>query len=630
MQHERNFSSLSLLGAQDLVDLPVDSLEEARAATDAARSAFALEVADKGEDVARIYSPALAELDRLSTLRGNATPTTGPAGQPVQPGGGGLLPRVPELVTDLADRNSELVTEVEDHDLRRGVQLIDMSSREIDYIARFVRLGLLGSVTGDRGDRLALGDQRHLDGRHGVAEQPLLDPRPGAGPYEAAGDELEVESDATGIIQMGPEIIATGVVNVPAMLEGISLEDDESYYGFLSDVSSIVQARADHLNEVAAARSRWYIAAAALVVAAALIAILAVSRSIVGPLKDLTRQSMAMAEKHLPAAVRSVLDAPVGDDVQVPHLAPVTVRSSDEVADVAETLNTVQTAALDLAVDQAMLRRNVADAFVNLARRNQNLIARQLDFITELERNETRTTTLENLFRLDHHATRMRRNAESLLVLAGVEGSRKWGAPVNLTDVVRAAVGEVEDFRRVIITTMDGASVVGSVASDLAHLLAELIENAPSSSPPQRTVEINGRAQDGYLLLIVDDGIGMPCDELAAANERLEFGAPRTIARPATWATTWPAAWPAGTGSRCACTRHRAPASRRRSRCPPGCWPARCRPRCPVPAARARRSRSRGAGRAAGPADPRAAAAAAPAASLTTLPGGRLRRPPPL
>jgi signal transduction histidine kinase len=330
---------------------------------------------------------------------------------------------------------------------------------------------------------------------------------------------------------MGPQIIATGVVNVPAMLDGISLEDDESYYGFLSDVSGIVQARADHLNEVAAARSRWYIAAAALVVAAALIAILAVSRSIVGPLKDLTRQSMAMAEKHLPAAVRSVLDAPVGDDVQVPHLAPVTVRSSDEVADVAETLNTVQTAALDLAVDQAMLRRNVADAFVNLARRNQNLIARQLDFITELERNETRTTTLENLFRLDHHATRMRRNAESLLVLAGVEGSRKWGAPVNLTDVVRAAVGEVEDFRRVIITTMDGASVVGSVASDLAHLLAELIENALQFSPPQRTVEINGRAQrDGYLLLIVDDGIGMPRDELAAANERLEFGAPKTIA----------------------------------------------------------------------------------------------------
>ena len=330
---------------------------------------------------------------------------------------------------------------------------------------------------------------------------------------------------------MGPQIIETGVVDVPAMLEGISLEDDESYYGFVSDVSGIVRARADDLNAAAAARSRWYIATALLVVAAAVVAILAVSRSIVRPLKELTRQSIAMAEDHLPNAVRKVLDAPVGEDVEVPDLAPVTVSSRDEVADVADTLNRVQTAALDLAVDQAMLRRNVADAFVNLARRNQNLIARQLDFITELERNETRTTTLENLFRLDHHATRMRRNAESLLVLAGVEGSRKWGGPVNLTDVVRAAVGEVEDFKRVVITTMDGAAVVGSVASDLAHLLAELIENALQFSPPERTVEINGRSRGGgYLLLVVDDGMGMTREELAAANERLEFGAPQTIA----------------------------------------------------------------------------------------------------
>ena len=310
-----------------------------------------------------------------------------------------------ELVTSLADRNSQLVTEIEDHDLRRGVQLIDMSSREIDHIARFVRLGLLGAVTGDR--RLAdppeiaeasMAITASLNNHYAILD--LARDR-----YAAAGDELEIESAATGIIEMGPEIIETGVVDVPAMLEGISLEDDESYYGFVSDVSNIVQARADDLNAEAAARSRWYIATALLVVAAAVVAILAVSRSIVRPLKELTRQSIAMAEDHLPNAVRKVLDAPVGEDVEVPDLAPVTVSSRDEVADVADTLNRVQTAALDLAVDQAMLRRNVADAFVNLARRNQNLIARQLDFITELERNETRTTTLENLFRLDHHAT---------------------------------------------------------------------------------------------------------------------------------------------------------------------------------------------------------------------------------
>jgi signal transduction histidine kinase len=532
LQHERNYSALWLLGADVFVDLPVDSLAEARAATDAARSAFALEVADKGEEVARIYSPALAELDRLTSLRDSVDAYTGPRiytefNQVAEDSFLGYS----DLVTALADRNSELVTEVEDHELRRGVQLIDMSSREIDHIAKFVRLGLLGAVRGDRrlADPAEISDASMAITAALNNHYAILDFA--RGPYEAAGKELEVESAATGVIEMGPRIVETGTVDIPAMLTGISLEDDESYYGFLTDVSNILQARADHLNDVAAARSRWYIAAAALVVAAAVVAILAVSRSIVGPLKDLTRQSIAMAERHLPDAVRKVLEAPVVEDLEVPHVQPVTVRSRDEVADVAETLNTVQNAALDLAVDQAILRRNVADAFVNLARRNQNLIARQLDFITELERNETRTTALENLFKLDHHATRMRRNAESLLVLAGAEGARKWSGPVNLTDVVRAAVGEVEDFRRVVITTMDGASVVGSVASDLAHLLAELIDNAIQYSPPDRTVEVNGRTRGGgYLLLVKDDGIGMDNDEMAAANDRLEFGAPTTIA----------------------------------------------------------------------------------------------------
>jgi signal transduction histidine kinase len=351
------------------------------------------------------------------------------------------------------------------------------------------------------------------------------------GPYQRAGDDLRVESAATGIIEMGPRILESGVVDIPSMLDSVSLDPDESYYGFIDDVSDILQARADELNAAAQTRSRWYLGTALVVMAAAVIAILFVSRSIVRPLKQLTHQSMAMAERHLPAAVRKVLDTPVGEDVEVPHMAPIKVRTSDEVADVADTLNVVQRAALELAVDQAMLRRNVADAFVNLARRNQNLISRQLDFITELERNETRTATLENLFRLDHHATRMRRNAESLLVLAGVEAPRQWGDPVSLVDVVRAAVGEVEDYHRVTITTMDTAMVVGSVASDLAHLTAELIENALRFSAPDLTVEVNGRMKPGcYLLLVIDEGMGMAPAELDAANERLAHGTAFTIA----------------------------------------------------------------------------------------------------
>src|SRR5690606_28261938 len=107
-----------------------------------------------------------------------------------------------------------------------------------------------------------------------------------------------------------------------------------------------------------------------------------------------------------------------------------------------------------------------------------NLLNRQLDFITELEARETSHEALDALFQLDHLATRMRRNAESLLVLAGVEPPRKWAAPVRLADVVRSALGEVEDYQRVTVHDLEPVTTVGAAAADLTHLVAELLENA--------------------------------------------------------------------------------------------------------------------------------------------------------
>jgi signal transduction histidine kinase len=256
-----------------------------------------------------------------------------------------------------------------------------------------------------------------------------------------------------------------------------------------------------------------------------------VSRSITKPLRSLTRQAKEMAERRLPDAVIDILETPLGDDVQVPTVDPVVVHTRDEVGDVSTALNTVQDTALDLAVEQAVLRRNIADSFVNLGRRNQNLLGRQLDFITELETNETDPDTLSNLFRLDHLATRMRRNAESLLVLAGIEPPRKWAAPVRLTDVIRAALGEVEDYQRVTVRGVEPATIIGSAAADLAHLLAELIENALVFSPPDQTVDIRGRTRpDGYTLAVIDSGLGMPQADVAAANRRLAGAESFTIA----------------------------------------------------------------------------------------------------
>ena len=177
---------------------------------------------------------------------------------------------------------------------------------------------------------------------------------------------------------------------------------------------------ADDVVGRARMRERLFLALVVVAPTAALGLTWLVSRSITRPLQSLTAQAKHLAGDRLPRAVTEVLATPLVD-VTVPVIEPVRVATRDEVVEVAQALNSVQSRALELAVEQAVLRRNIADSFVNLGRRNQNLLARQLDFIPSLERIETDPDVLANLFRLDHLATRMRRNAESLLVLAGVE-----------------------------------------------------------------------------------------------------------------------------------------------------------------------------------------------------------------
>ena len=320
------------------------------------------------------------------------------------------------------------------------------------------------------------------------------------------------------------QAIATGNIDVPTLLTGLETTEggDLAYVGYRDQVAAALQDRADELNDTATSREQRLGILMVLTFGTAVALTVVVSLSITRPLRSLTRQAKDMAERRLPQAVAHILETPFGEDVQVPEVMPVDVKTRDEVGDVAAALNTVQDSALDLAIEQAVLRRNIADSFVNLGRRNQNLLGRQLDFITALETNEADPDTLSNLFRLDHLATRMRRNAESLLVLAGVDPPRRWAAPLRLSDVVRAAVGEVEDFHRVVLHVDGTVTVAGSAASDLAHLLAELIENALVFSPPDRSVEVHGtRRGGGYAIAVVDSGLGMPGSEIDAANRRL-------------------------------------------------------------------------------------------------------------
>jgi PAS domain S-box-containing protein len=172
--------------------------------------------------------------------------------------------------------------------------------------------------------------------------------------------------------------------------------------------------------------------------------------------------------------------------------------------------------------EQAALRQSISDLLHNLARRSQGLVDRQLELIDELERKEVDPDRLDELFRMDHLATRMRRNVENLIVLSGVDQRRRWGESVPLRDVVEAAVAEVEDYARVQVAGIDDLTLAGQAASDVAHLLAELVENATSFSSPTTRVEVSGGpAGNGYVVEIEDHGIGMSEAELAEANRRL-------------------------------------------------------------------------------------------------------------
>ena len=182
-------------------------------------------------------------------------------------------------------------------------------------------------------------------------------------------------------------------------------------------------------------------------------------------------------------------------------------------------VNSLQTTATDLAVNEASARRSRQDLFMNLGRRSQKMAMNQLNQLEDLEQNETVPETLEGLLKVDHLATRMRRNAESLLILADHPSPRKYRQPVAIRDLIRAAASEIGDYERVQLKDHEEAEIRGEVAGDVIHLVAELVENAARFSDPDTHVETAGRWQDGsYQIFIVDRGIGLSADHIVAVS----------------------------------------------------------------------------------------------------------------
>ncbi len=247
-------------------------------------------------------------------------------------------------------------------------------------------------------------------------------------------------------------------------------------------------------------------------------------RSIRAPLVRLTTQSRRIARTDLPNLVASIRE--LGGEALIEMPDPIQSETDDEVGELIDAFNQLHATAVELAAEQAASRRTVSEMFVNMGRRNQKILMRLLSSLEQLERNERDPETLQDLFKIDHLATRMRRNAESLLVLAGAKTSRSFGSAIPFGDVIRASLSEVEDYERVVVDDASTALLNGKAVSDIAHLLAELIENALQFSPPSTTVGVlTKQGPEGLVITVGDRGIGLSPLELEANNRRIKSAA---------------------------------------------------------------------------------------------------------
>ncbi|WP_051108841.1 nitrate- and nitrite sensing domain-containing protein [Actinomadura flavalba] len=257
-----------------------------------------------------------------------------------------------------------------------------------------------------------------------------------------------------------------------------------------------------------------------LAVALSILLSIVVGRRLGRELRDLQDGARNLAQERLPGVVARLRRGERVDAAA--ETPPLTGARTTEVARVADALTQVQRTAIESAIGEAALRDGVNRVFLNLAFRNQSLLHRQLRLLDAMERRATDPEVLDDLFRLDHLTTRMRRHAEGLVILSGAAPGREWSRPAPMADVLRAAVAEVEDYARVDVAASGDEALIGGVVADVVHLLAELVENATVFSPPNTEVTVRGEAVGrGYAIEIIDRGIGIDAAERARLNDLL-------------------------------------------------------------------------------------------------------------
>jgi signal transduction histidine kinase len=343
-----------------------------------------------------------------------------------------------------------------------------------------------------------------------------------AGPLVNEAQSIETYVLSVGSLDIGAGALGISATAAPARWYSAMSGTVDGMQQVERRMASSIVARAQSLERSAEETALVNAILTALILLMVMIAALAVAQSLVRPLRRLREGALNIATVQLPERVRELGEAT--DSATSLEVAPIDVVSADEIGQVARAFDQVHSEAVRLAGNEAMLRNSFNSMFVSLSRRSQTLLERLAHLIDSLEQDEGDPDRLSNLFSMDHLVTRMRRNSENLLLLAGHEGARKWSDPVSLTDVARAATSEIEQYSRVTLTIQPGIAVTGSVVSDVVHLLAEIIENATNFSAKHTPVQVSARqlATGGVLIEVSDSGVGIPEPRLAEINARLE------------------------------------------------------------------------------------------------------------
>ena len=434
-------------------------------------------------------------------------------------------------IDDMISLNDEIAQGTDDSGLANDVQTLNSLSLEKDQVAqqRAILFNAFKQGLFANGEQQALvtvvaeqgADSTTFDSTATPAEQSSFSSLV-AGPLVKKAVVIEEYVVSTGRLDIG-----NGALNISAQAapgqwySAMSATIDNMQTVELGVARNIV-ARAQVLQRGAEQSALFTAVLTAAILLLVMIATFAVARSLVLPLRRLRAGALDIAAVQLPERVRLLGETP--DSATSLEVAPIDVLSTDEVGQVARAFDQVHSEAVRLAGNEALLRRSFNAMFVSLSRRSQSLIERLARMIDSLEQNEEDPDRLSSLFSMDHLVTRMRRNSENLLLLAGHEGARKWSEPLALTDVARAATSEIEQYNRVTLKIQPGISISGQAVSDVAHLLAEVIENATVFSPKDTQVHVSARelATGGVLIEVSDSGVGVSEARLAEMNWRLD------------------------------------------------------------------------------------------------------------